>query len=186
MQRRCAAELDAGIAAFWNKFCQLWSLLERRGADVKKRLHLHSGVPQLVLWCNGSCNQTAEQLRRPQATQNEMLRQIAGPGRQPDEEYVDWVIRATSVARTIAQDAGIRFWQANHLKSKWHWAGHVCRMGDEGVAKRSTKWEGSEWRRQAVELFGNSWPRGKCPATTSVSVGRQFGRYAQTVCCWGP
>ena len=82
-----------------------------------------------------------------------MLRRIAGSGCRPDKLWVDWVKRSTRRALAAAKDAGIRFWQHDHLKSKWCWAGHVLRMSPERIACRAVVWRDSRW--QAVE---NTWP----------------------------
>ena len=74
-----------------------------------------------------------------------MLRRIAGPKRQKDEEWVCWIKKSTSAAREQAKQAGIRMWLDTHLKSKWTWAGHVARMSRERVAKRGLEWRDSLW-----------------------------------------
>ena len=79
------------------------------------------------------------------STQNQMLRQIVGPQRRPEEPWLDWIKRATRAARAEAQRAGIRFWLSAHLKSKWCWAGHVTRMSRDRIARRALEWRDSEW-----------------------------------------
>ena len=66
-----------------------------------------------------------------------MLRRAAGVGRQPNEDYVDWIIRATRKAESTATISGVRDWYKAHLAAKWSWAGHVARssfvLGWEGL-----------------------------------------------------
>ena len=82
-----------------------------------------------------------------------MLRRIAGPGRRPDEQWVDWVKRATRAARKHATNAGVRLWLDAHLRSKWCWAGHVVRMSSERIAARALKWRDSVWWANEMANF---------------------------------
>ena len=79
------------------------------------------------------------------AVQRHFLRKIAGPRRAPNEEYVDWIRRATKIAVTKAKEAGIECWLTQFLHMKWKWAGKVCNMTEERLAKRATIWRDSEW-----------------------------------------
>ena len=85
-----------------------------------------------------------------QSTQNAMLRRIAGPKRRPDESCVEWIKRATRVARDRAKRAGIRFWLEAHLRAKWSWAGHVARMDQHRLAQRGLVWRDSDWYAYGV------------------------------------
>ena len=95
---------------------------------------------------------TAREKRLLTSTQNQMLRRIAGPHRKPDEPWIDWIKRATRIARAAAKNAGIRFWLEDHFRSKWCWAGHVARMSKDRLAHRSMQWRDSQWWRREAAL----------------------------------
>ena len=92
-------ELKFRIAAGWKKLWALRKLLLNSRFSLKGRLRLfHSTVSGTVLWGTESWTPRAEELRHLQATQNAMLRKIVASRRQPEETYVDWIIRATELA----------------------------------------------------------------------------------------
>eukprot|EP00973_Karenia_brevis_P053754 7466476-Karenia_brevis.AAC.1 len=62
-------------------------------------------VTQTALWCNESWVVTKVEKQHFQAVQHEMLRRIAGPKRRHNEDWLEWVARATDVARERAQQA---------------------------------------------------------------------------------
>ena len=103
-------------------------------------------VGQTALWCCESWLLTKTEKRLLQSTQHNMLRRIAGPGRRPDEQWVDWIRRSTRAALQEARKAKVRFWVEAHLRSKWSWAGHVLRMKDDRSARRGTTWRDSQWQ----------------------------------------
>jgi hypothetical protein len=143
---RTSAEVTARINAGWAKFHQILPLIGRRDGQLKERLRLFDMcVTQTVLWCCESWNLTQAEKRRLQTVQNDMLRRIAGPRRGAEEEWLDWIKRSTRKARTAAKNAGVRFWVEAQLQKKWSWAGHVLRMSDDRLAKRSTIWRDSSW-----------------------------------------
>jgi hypothetical protein len=150
---RTSVEIKARMTAAWAKFHTLWPLLGKRDGNMVKRLQLFdSSVTQTALWCNESWLPTAREKRLLTSTQNQMLRRIAGPHRKPDEPWIDWIKRATRIARAAAKNAGIRFWLEDHFRSKWCWAGHVARMSKDRLAHRSMQWRDSQWWRREAAL----------------------------------
>ena len=150
---RTSAEFKARISAAWGKFYALWPVLGKRDGNILKRLRVFdSSVTQTALWCNESWLLTIKEKRLLTSAQNHMLRRIAGPRRRPDDEWVEWIRRATRAARAVAKQAGIRFWLETHLKNKWGWAGHVTRMTEDRLAGRALRWRDSEWWQHELEL----------------------------------
>ena len=144
---RTSVEVKARIRAAWAKFHSLWPILGKRESSLTKRLRLFDAtVTQTVLWCTESWLLTKAEKRWLQSVQNNMLRRIAGPRRRPDETWVEWIKRATRAARSVAKDVPIRFWSEAHLRSKWRWAGHVMRMHEDRLARRSVVWRDSAWQ----------------------------------------
>ena len=80
-----------------------------------------------------------------------MLRRIVGLGRRPDEDYIDWLQRATHKAEQLASDAGLVNWVHSHLLSKWHWAGHVARRLADTWISRTASWRDSDWQSSVAE-----------------------------------
>ena len=153
LQGRTAVEVKARISAAWAKFHVLWPVLGERDGNLLKRLRLFdSSVSQTLLWCNESWVLTVKEKRLLKSAQNQMLRRIAGPRRQPEEPWVDWIQRSMRAARKVATAAGIRFWLEAHLRSKWDWAGHVLRMSNEMLARRAVQWRDSVWWSQELYL----------------------------------
>jgi hypothetical protein len=150
---RTSVELRSRIGAAWAKFHKLRPLLLKRNGDLQKRLKLFDAcVGQTALWCCESWLLTKEERRALTSAQNSMLRRIAGPRRYADQPWIEWIKHATRVARKHSQSAGIRMWAEASLRAKWQWAGHVARMDESRLAKRTSEWRDSEWWRTEQEL----------------------------------
>eukprot|EP00973_Karenia_brevis_P005588 763181-Karenia_brevis.AAC.1 len=89
-----------------------------------------------ALWCSESWTLTVAQKKRLRVVQRSMLRAIAGPKRQKDEEYLSWIVRATDLAEARAREAGVQCWLMSHLQSKWKWAGRILQMDSNRLAKK--------------------------------------------------
>ena len=74
-----------------------------------------------------------------------MLQMFAGPRRRPQEEYVDWLRRATHAAEGERDKAGIKSWVAAASIRKWMWVGHVARMDTQSTKQYSIK-TCQQWR----------------------------------------
>jgi len=82
-----------------------------------------------------------------------MLRRIISPRREPDEDYVSWVRRATRIAEEVATAAGMRCWVRQYLYAKWQWAGHVARMVNyrqDSWAAVATFWRDANWKADYI------------------------------------
>ena len=97
------------------------------------------------LWCCESWTLTVHDKRRIQTTELAMLRRFAGPRRRPQEDYIEWLRRATHAAENERNKAGITSWVAAASMKKWTWAGHVARMNEHRWASRLTTWRDSVW-----------------------------------------
>ena len=145
LKGRTSAELKARIAAAWAKFHQLKPLLCNRSGSLDKRLRLfETCVSKTALWCCESWLLTLDEKRLLRTTQNIMLRRIVCPVRHPDEDWVHWIQRVTPLACSVAKKAGVKFWDAELLRRKWRWAGHVVRMPADRWARKVTEWRDAE------------------------------------------
>ena len=121
-----------------------------------KRLKLFDAtVTQTLLWGSESWNLTVPEKRRLKSTFHAMLRRMVPVPRYQDEDWVEWIRRATRKACREAKDVGIRFWLQAHLKKKFLWAGHVVRMAEARLARRATEWRDNQWTRLEFETFGH-------------------------------
>ena len=87
-----------------------------------------------------------------------MLRRICNFRRGPNEDWLDWVKRATRKARNVAQQAGMRDWVQAHAAQKWSWAGHVSRRDSITWLSKVSMWRDSNWNI-AVSSLGCDRPR---------------------------
>ena len=139
-------ELQRRQDAAWGKFHELNRLLLKRDSSITKRLQLfETTVSKTLLWGAESWVLTAKQKRQLRSTQRTMLRRIVDTRRSIDEDWVDWVKRATRVAETHAAAAKVESWVDSHLRLKWNWAGKIMNMSPERWARRVTVWRDSEW-----------------------------------------
>ena len=143
---RVSKELNRRITCAWGQFHQIRPLLCRRHTDLNLRLRLFgSTVSKTVLWCCDSWSLTSEEKRMLLTTQRAMLRRFAAKRRSPDEDYISWVQHATLQAEMRAWNAGVSSWLDRFSQLKWHWAGHVVRMAESRLARRTSLWRDSEW-----------------------------------------
>jgi len=147
-------EVQKRIGIAWGKFHQIWHLLRHRSASLRQRLRLFNAVVgRSLLWGAESWTLTMAEKRKIRGMQRSMLRRFAGPRRQPDEDFVVWIRRATRAAIEAATSAGVNCWVIDHLKAKWCWAGHLARMGDyreNSWAYKATFWRDSAWKSEYV------------------------------------
>ena len=100
-----------------------------------------------LLWCSESWILTVSERRALTSAQNSMLRRIAGLRRKEDQDWPEWIRTSTHRARSAARHAGVRFWEAEQLRKKWEWAGHVARMDSARIARRVMEWRDAEWQK---------------------------------------
>ena len=143
-------EVKKRIDIAWGKFHQIWHLLRRRSASLRRRLRLFNAVVgRSFLWGAESWTLTAVEKRRIRSMQRAMLRRFAGPRRLPEEDFIPWIRRSTKIATEAATSAGVNCWVEDHLRSKWRWAGHLARMREyrpDSWAVKATFWRDSAWK----------------------------------------
>ena len=110
-------EYEQRIRAAYGKFNELWPLLGKRDACLKRRLQLFEAtVTQTMLWCAESWTRTVAQKRHLRTVQRNMLRRFAGPRRRPDEEYFNCIRRATKESEEKAREVGVDCWLKQYLR----------------------------------------------------------------------
>ena len=124
---------------------------------------LDATVSKTILWCAESWKLTVEEKKTLRITQRSMLRRVVGPRRNPEEDYLQWIRRATRIADGKARDAGVRCWVESFLSAKWQWAGKVMNMQADRWASRTTLWRDSSW----------------CSAQSSRPLRTRLGRHVK-------
>jgi len=113
------AEFENRMQAAYGKFHQLWPLLQKKDANLKKRVQLFQAiVSQSALWCCESWTLSVAQKRHLRAVQRNLLRRFVGPRRKPNEDYLTWIRRATPIADALARQAGCECWLKQYLQQK--------------------------------------------------------------------
>ena len=146
-------EVENRIAAGWKLFWGLKRVLLNKNVSVHRRLRLlDTTVGSCATWCCESWTPRANELRQLESARRSMLRKIVCPHRCPNEEWLDWIRRATRKALDWASRAGVRQWCNHHFERKWRWAGHVARSSADSWLYRVTVWRDSAWQEMADEM----------------------------------
>ena len=150
------AELRHRIRCAWAKFHEIWPVLRNRDSSLLQRIRLfNTVVGRSVLWGAASwtlCKRDARMLR---TVQRDMLRRFAAGRRKHDEDYVDWIKRATAEAEQALERARLKSWHEKQLVAKWRWAGHIARM----LQYRQQSWafKTTCWRDEEMIIFWESF-----------------------------
>ena len=118
------AAFDNRIAAAWSKFHFILPLLRRKDTACHKRLRLFQAVVgRSLLWACESWTLTTKQRMTFRSAQRSMLRRFVAPARKQDEDWIEWVKRATHAAERTAKRSNVTSWVKDYLASKWKWGG---------------------------------------------------------------
>ena len=122
------SEIANRIAAAGRMFWSMKGTLLNAKASLKCRLRLFDRtVSSCALWCAESWTPRRIELAQLRTAQQSMLRRIVGKCRCPDEQWIEWIKRTTTTARSLAKSHKVRDWVVTHHRKKWSWAGHVAR-----------------------------------------------------------
>ena len=86
--------------------------------------------------------------RKLQVAQRRTLRGICASARRPDEDWVDWIQRATHFAEQCLEEYGADTWVVAQRSRKWRWAGKVARMLPCRWAQLASLWEPDDGHRR--------------------------------------
>ena len=106
------------------------------------RCKLYTAVvtPTVLYGCSAWVLSTRE-ARRLICTQRRMLRWMLGVRRQPDEDWVHFVKRATHASESAFRSHGCESWLALHIRRKWDSARKLASRGDSRWALRLLHWK---------------------------------------------
>ena len=140
-------EFGHRIDSAWRMFWGMKPLLLNERASIRRRLRLFDAtVGSCATWCCESRSPRAAELRQLETARRTMLRKIVGIRRAPEEDWVDWIKRATHKALDWALRAGVRDWNLWHYQRKWAWAGHVARSSTSTWLYRVSTWRDADWQ----------------------------------------
>ena len=141
-------ELLHRINMGWKAFYKCKDQLLQTWTDLRKRVALLDSVVMATIFWGLNTTPLRQALRKKlDVLQREMLRRMMRLPRRPGESWVDFYTRGCRAAKAFCQDNKISSW-SDRLRFRYlSWFGHVARMSDDRLAKRTTFWRGLDWWR---------------------------------------
>ena len=72
--------------------------------------------------------------------------------RNTDEDWIEWIRKATHLVLDRAERAGVREWTRYHHERKWMWAGHVARSSASSWLYKVSTYRDSAWQALCNEV----------------------------------
>ena len=166
-------EFQNRMASAWGAFFKFKVSLCSRHVPLKHRLKLfESCVTPCALYSSGTWTVTVEMQHKLSTTRRKMLRCIVAVPRHRDEEWVDYIKRATHRCEELAARHGHVDWVTSSRQRKWTLAGRAARSEDGRWMRRILSWRPwfrivphrcvgrplKRWDDDLVALAGDSWP----------------------------
>ena len=134
-------ELDNRLAMGWASFFKLKGALCNRQVPLKDRLKLfESSVTPCVLYACGAWTMKTDMDHKLRSTWRRMLRWMIKPSRAEDEEWVDYIIRATRICEALALRHGCSDWTGLQRKRKRELAAKSALVRDGRWSRRLLNW----------------------------------------------
>jgi hypothetical protein len=167
-----ATELANRVGAGWKSFFKFKAVLCNRGVPAKSRLGLsESVVTPCVLYASGTWTMTVDAEAKLRTTRRKMLRWMMRIGRKPEEDWVEYIKRATARCDQLAADHGVSDWVGLQRERKWKLAGQTANRDDQRWNTRLLTWKPwfrnlpyrsvghpcKRWDDDIVKLAGGSW-----------------------------
>ena len=134
-------EMNARIASAWAAFMAIKEVLCNPVLELQKRIRLFEAVvTSSVLYGCVAWTMTVDYERKLRSTRRRMLRWMVGCRKQSDEEWVDYMKRATANAEHCATQRGARDWVQQQRFRKWKFAGKTARRDDHRWSQRLLQW----------------------------------------------
>ena len=166
-------EFDNRLASAWGAFFKLKDVLCNRKVPLKDRVKLFEcSVTSCALYASGTWATTVEMIRKLSTTRRKMLRWMVGVTRQVDEEWVDYIQRATHRSEHLAHTHGATDWAQLHRQRKWSLARKAATSTDGRWMSRLLAWRPwfrilplrgagrpvKRWDDDLVKIAGGDWP----------------------------
>ena len=121
--------------AFWKELCN-------PGFALKDRIRLFDAIiTPTVLYGSCSWSMRKDRERKLIVAQRRMLRRLCCVQRRAQEDWVDWMKRATAVVENQMSSHGLEYWTHGQRRKSWRWAQKVTRMDKERWAQILATWE---------------------------------------------
>ena len=135
-------ELSHRLAQGWKAFYKYKDLFCNRGIPILDRCKLFNAVvtPSFLYGC---CAWTLslKQARRLVSAQRRMLRWTIGIKRYPEEDWVQYIRRATHASEATARENGCKSWLEQHIRRKWDFARKILCRNDGRWTARLMPWK---------------------------------------------
>ena len=154
-------EIDSRIAYACRMFWSMKLLLMNQKVSINRRLRLFNAtVGSCATWCCESWTPRAKELDKLETARRSMLRKIMAVRRNTEEDWIEWIRKATHSLLDRAERAGVREWTRYHHERKWMWAGHVARSSANSWLYRIGA-RASQIRNKTFVLYWGAHPRSK-------------------------
>ena len=167
-----SVEFADRLASGWAVFFKLKQVLCNRKVALRDRLKLFQcTVTPYVLYACGSWTTTVEMEHKLKTTRRRMLRWMVGVPRQPEEEWPDYVQRATHRCEELASIHSATDWLTLQRRYKWRLAGKAAVSTDGRWPNRLLAWRPwfrtipyrdvgrpvKRWEDDLTALAGGGW-----------------------------
>jgi hypothetical protein len=161
------------MASAWGAFFKFKVSLCNRHVPLKHRVKLFdSCVTPCALYSCSTWTVTADMQHRLSTTRRKMLRWIVAVPRQPEEDWVEYIQRATHRSEELAARHGSIDWITLSRQRKWTLAGKAASAVDGRWMQRILSWRpwfriaphrcvgrpNKRWEDDLVALAGDDWP----------------------------
>ena len=131
---------------------------------------------------------TQEMERKLSTTKRRMLRWIVGVPRQPQEEWADYIQRATHRSENLSRGHGATDWVRLQRTRKWSLAGKAASSTDGRWTHRLLDWKPwfrtlahrsvghpyKRWDDSLVAIVGGDWPKAVSDPAVWIALGDAF------------
>ena len=132
-----ATELANRVDVGWKAFFEFKAVLYNRGIPVKSRLRLfESVVTPCVLYASGTWTMTVAGELKLRTARRKMLRWMVRVGRKLEEDWVEYLRRATSRCDLLAAEHAVSDWVVLQRERKWKLASQVASQDDQRSCAR--------------------------------------------------
>ena len=109
---------------------------------IKDRIRLIDAViTPTVLYGSSSWTMTKDRARRLIVAQRQMLRRLCCVRRRTDEDWVEWIKRATAAVDEKMVAHGLDYWTKGQRRKIWRWARKVAQMDETRWAQLLALWK---------------------------------------------
>ena len=175
-------EFENRLASAWAAFFMLKDVLCNRNVPLRDRFKLFEcSVTPCALYASGTWTQTAATERKLCSTRRKMIRWIVGVARHRDEEWVEYIQRATHRSEELASSHGASDWNQLQRQRKWRLAGKAATCIDGRWTRRLLPWR--PWFRAFPQRCAGA-PMKRWVDDIANFAGGDWAKIAQDTAAW--